>query len=255
MKLGVAYNIFSGAELLKPAIQCVRPLASYIVVVYSEYAITGERAPDFLLLLLNDLHAEGLVDELVCVHTPSTKDPLEIQNAKRFKYDIGRCACLKVGCTHFMGRDVDEFFLTAQLAEALKKLSVVDSVLCPLYNYVKDPTYKETRVSALHVSAFQSAKLPYVPVKTPVLLDMSRTVLSNEFYVANENELVMHHMTGVRFNEMEMMRKYQGHSHYAGEGKGTENMYAEVDPMRYVHVLDIFGIRDYWEKEFVKYYG
>ena len=34
MKLGVAYNVFDGEELLETSIQSVRPCADYICIVY-----------------------------------------------------------------------------------------------------------------------------------------------------------------------------------------------------------------------------
>ena len=254
LKLGVAYNTFSGAELLKPAIQCVRPLAGHVVVVYSRHAITGEPAPKHLMPLLNDLKNEGLVDELIECVPRVTQVPLEIQSQKRAKYEVGRLACVKQSCTHFMGRDVDEFFVTAELQAALTVMADKEAVLCPLYDYVKDPTYKARQVNTLHVSAFQKCGLPYAPMKTSVLLDLSRTVNAESFYVVSSEHLVMHHMTGVRYNDDEIKRKYQGHSHFAGNGKGQENRYIEADPKIYSRVLDIFGIQEYWKEEFWRYY-
>ena len=110
VKLGVGYNVFSGVELLKPSIQCIRFLADVVVVVYSKRAITGEMGLPFLLDLLYDLKREGLVDAIIEVEHPVTHNPLEIQQEKRRKYELARQFCEDAGCTNFMGRDCDEFF-------------------------------------------------------------------------------------------------------------------------------------------------
>jgi len=259
MRLGVTYNVFNGAELLKPSILTVRLLSHHIVVVYSVKSITGEDAPKWLVPLLNGLKKDGLVDTLIEVVHPLFSDSLKIQREKRMKYELGRKRCMEMGCTHHMGRDVDEFFDTGQLRNVLDLFEHKDMVLCPLYDYINQPTTRARQTSPLHVTAFHKAGLHYEPKKCPVLMDMSRTVVSKSVKVLKENQLVMHHMTGVRYNQVERDRKFQGHSHFNLTGKGNRDKFIEniTNPsaQSFVIVPDRFGVLDYWQKEFGRIYG
>lgn len=254
MKLGVGFNVFNGAELLKPSILCVRPLASLVVVVYSLKAITGEDAPKWLLPLLLKLKSEGLVDDLIKVKHSTTSVPLTIQNEKRKKYEVARKYCFDRGCSHYMGRDCDEFFVTKHLKRALETYVGEEMVVCPLFDYVREPTFRAKNVSSLHVTAFQKASIPYSPKRCGVKLDMSRTVAASNVRILKQEELVMHHMTGVRYNSEEMDRKFQGHSHFGVYGEGKREVYlnniqsAGLDVFE--NVPDRFEVLSYWKNEF-----
>jgi len=259
MRLGVTYNVFNGAELLKPSILTVRSLAHHIVVVYSVKSITGEEAPKWLMPLLNGLKKDGLVDTLMEVIHPLFSDSLRIQREKRMKYELGRKRCMEMGCTHHMGRDVDEFFDTDLLKTALGLFEHEDMVLCPLYDYLHQPTTRARGINTLHVAAFHKVGLHYEPRKCPVLMDMSRTVASRSVKVTNESQLAMHHMTGVRYNPVEIDRKFQGHSHFNLTGKGDRDKFriAITNPsaQSFITVPDTFGVLNYWQKEFGRIYG
>lgn len=258
MRLGVGFNAFSGLEFLKPAILSIRSLSHVVTVVYSRKAITGEMGPVYMMDLLGDLKREGLVDYLIEIEHPVVCDPLTIQREKRLKYEIARLRCLHAGCSHFMGRDCDEFFRSVKLAPLLDAYSSADMVLCPVLDYVKTPLLRARGAGRLHVTAFQKAYLPYRPIRCPVLVDMSRTVDAKKTVVLPSSELIMHHMTGVRYNEEEMTRKFQGHTHYNLKGLGNAKKFAAqmsaASADTYEKVDDIFGIVSYWKNEFgVKY--
>ena len=69
IKLGVAYNVFDGEELLEASIKSIRNCVDYICVVYQEISNFGMKCSDTLMETLNALHAQGLVDELIS-YTP-----------------------------------------------------------------------------------------------------------------------------------------------------------------------------------------
>jgi len=259
MKLGVGYNVFSGVELLKPSIQCIRFLAEVVVVVYSERAITGEVGVPFLADLLHDMRRDGLIDAIIKIEHPVTHNPLEIQREKRKKYELARLFCESAGCTNFMGRDCDEFFGAASLVRVLNECSKAEMVVCPVLDYVSSPLIRARTTGRLHVTAFQKASLPYQPIKCSVLVDMSRTVNAKQVMVLSPDELVMHHMTGVRYNEEEMTRKFQGHTHFCHDGQGVANdfrkLVSNVSMESYESTPDHFQILSYWEKEFKRYYA
>lgn len=258
MKLGVGYNVFSGAELLKPSILCVRDLAAHIIVVYSRKSIIGTDAPAYLLPLLDDLQKQGLVDQLIEIEHDQTDEPLQIQAEKRRKYELARTAALQKECTHFMGRDCDEFFGTSSLRHALDIYGQDEMVVCPVLDYVKRPTLRSSRAGPLHVTVFHQCGIAYGPLKTEALIDLSRTVKASKVRILRGSELAMHHMTGVRLDANEMNRKFEGHSHFCSKGQASKEEYLkmmrQVDVGTYEACDDVFGIETYWKGEFRKYH-
>ena len=258
MRMGVGYNVFNGLELLKPSILSVRDFSRWIVVVYSERAITGEACPEYTVPLLMDLKKSGLVDQLIRVEHPATDEPVKIQNEKRKKYEIARQACLKKGCRHFMGRDCDEFLVEEDIRQAVEKYGDRGMVVCPALDYVQRPTMQARSTGLYHIPAFHKCGLPYRPVKSGVLLDLGRTCLTNDFAVLKADELVVHHMTGVRYDDDELRRKFQGHSHFCRKGQGHSDKYVQhissLTEDSYEPVPDQFGVLEYWRDEFKQWH-
>jgi hypothetical protein len=261
MRLGVGFNVFSGVELLKPAILSIRPLVEMVVVVYSKKAITGELGLPFLLDMLYDMKRENLVDAIIQIEHSTTKVPLEIQAEKRKKYELARQYCEDAGCTHFMGRDCDEFFGTSSLLSIMNDKICIenDMVVCPVLDYIKTPLLRAKNTGLLHVTVFHKAHLQYCPIKCTVLVDMSRTVSAEKIVILSPEELVMHHMTGVRYNEKELARKFQGHTHFCDAGQGNALKFTKAIEESSIDSLQVttdhFGILQYWQNEYKTYYG
>ena len=66
MKLGVAYNIFDGEEMLPHSLRNLRPMVDFICVVYQTTSNFGNENP-LLLEKLEMLQMEGLIDKLFAV--------------------------------------------------------------------------------------------------------------------------------------------------------------------------------------------
>ena len=66
-KLGAAYNVFDGIELLEGSIRSVRPVVSYVVVVFQTVSNFGVPAPKGTAAALRALKEMGVVDELIGV--------------------------------------------------------------------------------------------------------------------------------------------------------------------------------------------
>lgn len=64
MKLGVAYNIWDGEELLIPSLRRMRPHVTKIVIVYSTVSNFGEHNLD-LAATISQIEAENLADVIV----------------------------------------------------------------------------------------------------------------------------------------------------------------------------------------------
>lgn len=258
MKLGIGLNIFSSVELLKPALLQVRKFAYHIVGVFNKTSFNGDPAPDYYLPLLQQLLEEKLIDRLVEHHITPTKVPIQMQKMQREKYEIARRVLVEKGCSHLLNMDCDEFWEKENFANAMNFVSKYSFSISNLWNYVGTPCYRERTVAKLHVPFIQKSNHIMQPWHFPQLLDLSRTIETSNFIVIPSNIICMHHMTGVRFNELELQRKFQGHAHFLGEGSSGRSDY--IQRMRnpnkdiYDEVPDRFGILEYWKNEFTPFY-
>lgn len=261
MKLGIGICIFSGAELLKPTLLQLRHHADLIVGVYSLFSNDGTPAPKYLMPLLQKLKYEGLIDELIhhdfkCINT---ENALICQELDREKFVIAKDYCKVRGCTHFMGMDCDEFYISEQFKEAKKVAKSKGFSVCRLIDYIVSPLFQSRGFSNLHVPFIHNIKFQYEPRNFPVLLDQGRTVNVKEAFVISPKICAMHHMTCVRYNRIELMRKFEGHSHWNRLGEIKRNDYVnsleEYAQQNYDELeKDQFGILEYWRTEFKKLY-
>jgi len=259
MKLGVAFNIFSGAEFLKPALQNIRKHADVVVGLYTEKSMTEETAPPYLEGLLKQLKNEGLFDKVIKCPSVVCHEVSKMQAVQRSKYIIGQAYCEQAGCTHFQLRDCDEFYDNELFANMLDTVQAtgVDLTVARIREYIGNPIHKAKGLSGLCVPVIHKIGLRYVHKAFPMLLDKSRTVNTEQFLFCKPAELVMHHFTGSRFDKVEMQRKFQGHPHFIRLGSNQtadylKTMY-EPDTTKWDKVNgDVFGIMNYWENEFSK---
>lgn len=225
MKLGVAYNVFDGEELLLDSIRSIKPNVDFICVVYQTVSNFGNPSHPKLVDRLNHLVALGLVDELqrmeprefsdeekVALCSPVSKElggPPTMVSAQFFnelsKREAGRQMCMAAGCTHFMSMDTDEFYKVEELLYAKRKVLAndLDGTACKMRFYFKEPTYE-----MLPFDEFNQVPLIYkIKPDSPLLLahpypcvvDPTRR-LSNvsRFYEFDRDEIEMHHYSFVR---------------------------------------------------------
>lgn len=260
MKLGIGYLIFSGAELLKPAIQQVRKHAHYIVGLYSLKSNEGFDAPLYLEPLMKKLKKEGLFDEIIQTEPEFSFDPVRLQYLHRIRYNQGRIICGQNNCSHYMVCDSDEFYDTAQFGKFLLKKRNSSFYISNILEYVKNPLFVSKGVSKLYVPFIHKIQLEYNPKHYSVLMDLSRTVISDDYTILTKEEMIMHHMTAVRFNKKELRRKFQGHSHFMRIGQDGFNKYenaiynADKNDAYLKLDEDKFGIIKYWKEEFQDFY-
>ena len=117
MKLGVAYNVFDGEELLEYSIGQIRDLVDFVAIVYQTTSNYGNKNPQ-LLETLNKLKAEGLIDMLF-EYEPNIRYDEEGGIDWRSgtyneldKRNIGLKICRANGCDTFMTMDCDEVYKT-----------------------------------------------------------------------------------------------------------------------------------------------
>jgi hypothetical protein len=254
MRLGIAFHVFSGLEFLKPAILNLRSKAFCTIGVYSAVSYMGHPAPSYMMYLLDDLIREGLLSEIIRYDPKITDVPIEMADNHRAKREMGRIRCLKLGCTHFMSRDCDEFYNLAQFEKQLDTFGQHDFTGAPTIEYIKSPSTRLLMPSCYHIPVVHDVHLRYAPFRHEKLFDLSRTVapVKNAKIFASD-ELLVHHMNHTRISERELRRKWEGHSCYK---QYNADKYAH-DILNYpqellTNVPDQFGIISYWESEFKK---
>jgi len=254
MKLGVTYIAFSGLELLKPSILNIRPFAHHIAVVWSKTSATGEPIVSYAENLLKDLVDSNLIDDLLEYTPKVVTNPQFMQDNCRTKREIGRVSCKNAGCTHHLIRDCDEFHDPIQLETVLNSLPAVDCSLTRIWEYVDNPNTRLKDISGLYVPFLQRIDLKLAKFRPfPVICDMGRTVENvKTWYIYDAKKIVMHHYTLVRYDELEMKRKYQGHGHCHRIGSLEQFLKwtKRFKPEEMEQVPDYFGILDYWNGEF-----
>ncbi len=209
MKLGITYNLYDGEELLRAAIKSVRGAVDYVNVVYQDVSNAGERRLESALKLLEQLKAEGLVDEIIRYEPNLEWQARRNERRKRF---IGMRACAKAGCTHFIAADVDEFYRARELEEAKRLIEKrhVDISAVSVIEYVKEPTNRllSNYIFSPKGGLDYTFYAPFIcrVVKNenpdgafPCLVDPTRAFSSlGRFQLFPKHEIAMHHMSTVR---------------------------------------------------------
>ena len=148
MKLGAAYIVFDGEELLKSSILQVRDHVDEIIVVYQVRSWFGDSSKSSLLPTLSSLFREGLIDHLIefrdfqIRQNKNREDILMVKEFERKKRQVGLDKALSLGCTHYLCLDVDEFYDKDEFRKA-KNLIIQNgytATSASFINYVNTPT-------------------------------------------------------------------------------------------------------------------
>jgi hypothetical protein len=213
--LGIAYNFFDGEEILEQSVKSVRPYANYIVLVYQETSNYGHPITKKALKLLNKLHTQGLVDQLV-KYMPARQGNGGAQETR--KRNIGVQLCRQAGCTHYLSMDADELY-TKQFAIAKDQVMAgnYDLSFCLYYDYYKLPTYRvrdkrgmlapqqNQRTSVTFITKLRESTVHQFGAYNSIrwfkpLVDPTRMILplTKNIKLFEPRELMMHHMSWVR---------------------------------------------------------
>ena len=115
MKLGIAYNVFDGEELLTSSIENMRDMVDFICIVYQTPSNFGNVNLN-LEPLLKHLKKEKLIDFAYKYEPKFNKnedgeiDFLNGTENEQEKRNIGLDICRANGCDYFMTIDTDEFY-------------------------------------------------------------------------------------------------------------------------------------------------
>lgn len=196
MRLGVAYNVFDGTELLLGSMRCVRPVADFICVVWQDRSNMNEALPVWAKEYLNP--ALEFADFEI-LFRPNGPGGHINEIAKR---NMGVQACVDAGCTHVMVMDADEYYDTAQLSAAFSLCCSgdYDSSACQMQTYYGNPEYCMDPPENYYVPLIYkldgrrfSMSQPW-----PVLADPTRKMSPGKIKIFERKEIEMHHFSYVR---------------------------------------------------------
>jgi len=211
-KLGIAYNIFDGEELLPFSLLCVRDVAHYIVVVYQITSNYGKRNKE-LVPLLKTLEQIGLIDELV-YYEPSLEFVDERGNKvvnvgslnEQTKRNIGLEKCIENECGVFSSMDADEMYVFEDYNKALNIFieGGYDSSFCQMETYYKLPDMKVVPPETYYVPLFYNVmgkrsvlKFSFIE-NYNLLCDGTRQIKAGYPKIFSRDEIQMHHYSYVR---------------------------------------------------------
>lgn len=211
-KLGIAYNVFDGEELLPYSLQCVRDTAHYIVVVYQTTSNFGNKNKN-LLPLLEQLQEQKLIDELV-EYTPQLKMIDESGNKvqkigsinEQVKRNIGLEKCIENECGVFSSMDTDEMYLFEDYNKALKEFidGGFDSSFCQMQTYYKRPDMIVSPPESYYVPLFYKISGKRKELRFDfihdfnVYCDGTRMIKAGFPKMFSRDEIEMHHFSYVR---------------------------------------------------------
>lgn len=216
MKIGVAYNLFDGEELLEYSIKSIRNNVDYISVLYQGISNHGVPCNKGLLHLLLDLQHRGLVDEIE-LFVPDIADTggENASHNETRKRNMGLEISRAQGCTHHMSIDTDEFYTDEQFRFMKEEMERGDygSGVCQHIQYYKDSIYTLKTPEQEYVTTIEKirpeTRFIYWNEDCPVAVDPTRKTNNGNYRIFTRDEVQMHHMSFVR---KDISRKLMSHS-------------------------------------------
>lgn len=207
MKLGLAYNIFNGDELLEDSLKRLRPLSDYIVLTYQTISNVGLVSKD-ILPSLNKIDPQ-LFDEIICFEPIFSLSPPINETNKR---NLGLELCKQNDCTHYMSIDCDEFYRVEQFINAKNKIikNNYESTACELVNYFHNASNQmiEHKQYVPFITKITEINHEY-RANFIVTIDPTRIVPNKNQFCFHKDFLLMHHMSCVRKDYNSMKSKLQ----------------------------------------------
>ena len=204
MRLGVAYNLFDGEELLEYSIKSIRNNVDFVCVIWQKISYHGEKCSDGLENLLHTLMENGLIDQLYLYEPDSTHTGGEISS---FKRNIGLDLCRQHGCNYHMTIDSDEFYTDEQFRFMKEEMLRGDygTGYCRHIQYYKDSIYQLKYPERYYVTTIEkilpTTKYVYgIPCAVDVSPERKTTNVQNGLScrIFSRNECEMHHLSFVR---------------------------------------------------------
>jgi hypothetical protein len=190
MKLGAAYNVFDGIELLEASIRSIRDNVDYICVVFQEISNYGRK-------LKSDYSFLESLEVEVYYFEPGLDIPASFNEV--VKRNIGKDLCKNAGCTHFMTIDADEFYISEEFRKAKVIAEKYDSTACQMQTYYKSPEFVLDPPETYYVPFIYKLDNRYFgQTSFPVQADPTRKLRPGKIHLFPRKELQMHHLSYVR---------------------------------------------------------
>ena len=210
MKLGVAYNVFDGEELLEYSINSIKAFVDFIVVVAQETSNYGNTNPNLRKTLL-ELKEKGLID-LIHWYTPNLiydkKGNILSENGyenEQVKRQIGLDLCKDNECRIFSSMDCDELYFADEYCFAKEDFIAgnYDSSFCQMRTFYKSAEYQITPLESYYVPLFykidKNTKFTFEFVPPyPVKIDPTRRIKAGHSLIYTRDEIEMYHYSYVR---------------------------------------------------------
>lgn len=199
MKLGIAYNLFDGVELLEFSARSIRNCADFVVVVYQETSNFGNASNVNVVEILNDLKSKGLINEF-SLYVPNVG--LKGHGNEIAKRNLGIELCLQAGCSHYMTMDVDECYKESELinAKQIVESNNYDSSACQMQTYYKTAEWAITPPETYYVPLIYKIdeRRFNQNVRWQISADPTRRLEQKKMMVFTRDKIEMHHYSYVR---------------------------------------------------------
>jgi len=203
IKIGMAINIFEGAEHMRDILLEVRDLVDVVVILLQRESYTGiPIAADDLRMVL-ELKASGLVDDIVEFHRIPWLPAREQETVKR---NQGMAYMEAKGCDYGIVIDSDEFYTHDEFAAGKKFVrdNLVDATYCYYINYYKDKFHvleDDCYDAPRGVPFLCRTSLRFIhdmPINIPT--DATRRIYAKQMTMLPKELCTMHHWSWVRNN-------------------------------------------------------
>lgn len=210
MKLGIAYNIFDGEEILPFALKNLRGFADFIVVVYQTTSNYGNINHNLFPVLV-ELKEQGLIDMLYEYEPNIRRDEKGEIDWKSGtlneveKRDIGLKICRANNCDTYMTLDCDELYDPQQFEWAINDFEKTgyDTSFTLTYNFYKLPTMQLLNQHLWYQPLFYKIKEDSkieMQKNYPVNIDRTKMIKTNFPVIYKSEEIIQYHYAYVRHN-------------------------------------------------------
>lgn len=231
MKLGAAYTVFNGIELMEDSIDSIRESVDYVCVVYQDVSNHGRSSEYDLPKFFDYLKSKGKVDDYFYYKTNHSM----FNRNQLLKYQQAVRAVRKAGCSHFVLMPTDEFFVRENLDAAKKAVEGggYDAAYCEQVMYCYNSWTEWNHERPLEIKTGKPLLFDItdpnrnIVFNTPwpgLQADPFTKMPSKNIKYFSPDELVVHHMTEVRHGSKGYVSK-----HLNQGGKKTKDKVQRVE--------------------------
>lgn len=251
MKLAAGYVVFDGLETLESSIKSIRSSVDIVIVSYQKISWGNTQCSPNLIPTLESLKARGLIDEIMefTKFVPSSLvTPGEVLRAKSYeclKRQSTLEKALKLGATHYLSMDADEFYVKSQFDEAKAQIinDGLDATAVRYINYLT-PTLNQ---------GLSKFKVPFIYRIGPKSkhsavqfmfgdIDPTRGIEDESYTRArifDTSTIVMHHMEMLR---ADLLGKYQASSRFFRDRAALTTLAEDIENAKKTGLLEYRAI-------------